>query len=124
MSTVTAPSAYPSSLTNGTSTAPTSQAQQEQSQFLQLLVAQLKEQDPLNPMDGTQFVTQLAQFSSLEQLINIRTDLDGMSKPAGSATQSPAATQPTSTATPPPSSASTPSTTPVDNNTANPFQGA
>ncbi len=122
MSTVTAPSAYPSSLTTGTATAPTSQAQQEQSQFLQLLVAQLKEQDPLNPLDGTQFVTQLAQFSSLEQLINIRTDLDGMAKTAGSATQSPAAT-PTST-TPTPSSTSTPSTTPADNNAANPVQGA
>jgi flagellar basal-body rod modification protein FlgD len=110
MSTVTAPSTYPSSLTTGTSTAPTSQAQQEQSQFLQLLVAQLKEQDPLNPLDGTQFVTQLAQFSSLEQLINIRTDLDGMAK---SANQSPTATPPTST---------TPS--PADNNAANPVQGA
>jgi flagellar basal-body rod modification protein FlgD len=124
MSTVTAPSAYPSSLTTGTSTAPASQAQQEQSQFLQLLVAQLKEQDPLNPMDGTQFVTQLAQFSSLEQLINIRTDLDGMAKTAGSATQSQAATPSTSTTTPPPSSASTPSTTPAGNNATNPFQGA
>lgn len=39
--------------------------------FLTLLVSQLKNQDPLQPTDGTQFVTQLAQFSSLEQLINI-----------------------------------------------------
>jgi flagellar basal-body rod modification protein FlgD len=120
MSTVTAPSAYPSSLTTGTSTAPTSQAQQEQSQFLQLLVAQLKEQDPLNPMDGTQFVTQLAQFSSLEQLINIRTDLDGMAKTTGSTSQSPADTSTTTS----PSSTSTPSTTTADNNAANPFQRA
>jgi flagellar basal-body rod modification protein FlgD len=124
MSTVTAPSAYPSSLTTGTSTAPTSQAQQSQSQFLQLLVAQLKQQDPLNPLDGTQFVTQLAQFSSLEQLISIRTDLDGMAKTTGATTQSAAATPTTSTTTPQPSSASTPSTTPADNNAANPFQGA
>ncbi len=50
----------------------TSRAQEQKSEFLQLLVAQLKGQDPLNPMDGTQFVTQLAQFSSLEELINIR----------------------------------------------------
>jgi len=123
MSTVTAPSAYPSSLTTGTSTAPTS-AQQEQSQFLQLLVAQLKEQDPLNPMDGAQFVTQLAQFSSLEQLVSIRTDLDSMSKTAGSTTQSPATTPPDSTTTSPTSSASTPSTTSANNNAANPSQGA
>ena len=39
--------------------------------FLTLLVAQLKNQDPLNPQDGTQFVAQLAQFNSLEQLISI-----------------------------------------------------
>ena len=118
MSTVTAPSAYPSSLTTGTSTAPTSQADQEQSQFLQLLVAQLKDQNPLDPMDGTQFVTQLAQFSSLEQLVNIRTDLDSMSKTAGAANQSPA-TAPTTPSTPPVTS-----TTAADNSAAKLFQGA
>ncbi len=45
--------------------------------FLQLLVAQIKNQDPLNPTDSVQFVSQLAQFSQLEQLIAIRQDLDG-----------------------------------------------
>lgn len=35
--------------------------------FLTLLVTQLKNQDPLNPMDGTQFTSQMAQFSQLEQ---------------------------------------------------------
>jgi flagellar basal-body rod modification protein FlgD len=40
--------------------------------FLKLLVAQLSNQDPLNPMDNGEFVAQLAQFSSLEQLISIR----------------------------------------------------
>ena len=44
--------------------------------FLQLLVAQIKNQDPLNPSDSMQFVSQLAQFSELEQLIAIRGDLD------------------------------------------------
>ncbi|MCD6116525.1 flagellar hook assembly protein FlgD, partial [bacterium] len=39
--------------------------------FLQLLVTQLKNQDPLQPMDNTQFVAQLAQFSSLEQVQNL-----------------------------------------------------
>ncbi len=46
-------------------------AQATEQQFLQLLVAQLKNQDPLNPMDGTQFVSQLAQFSELEQMIGV-----------------------------------------------------
>jgi flagellar basal-body rod modification protein FlgD len=36
--------------------------------FLNLLIAQLKHQDPLEPMEGTEFVTQLAQFSELEEM--------------------------------------------------------
>jgi flagellar basal-body rod modification protein FlgD len=36
--------------------------------FLQLLITQLQNQDPLSPADPTQFVSQLAQFSSLEQM--------------------------------------------------------
>jgi flagellar basal-body rod modification protein FlgD len=43
--------------------------------FLKLLVSQLQNQDPLNPMDGTQFASQLAQFTSVEQLANINTTL-------------------------------------------------
>lgn len=40
-------------------------------EFLKLLITQLANQDPLNPMDGQQFAAQLAQFSSVEQLMNI-----------------------------------------------------
>lgn len=46
--------------------------------FMQMLIAQLKNQDPLNPMDGTQFVAQLAQFSSLEQLTNLNTTMGSL----------------------------------------------
>lgn len=43
--------------------------------FLKLLVAQIRHQNPLQPADAIQFVTQLAQFSQLEQMIAIRADL-------------------------------------------------
>jgi flagellar basal-body rod modification protein FlgD len=57
-----------------------------QNAFLKLLMAQLQNQDPLQPTDGTQFVTQLAQFSQVEQAVsqstalgNISTQLSGLS---------------------------------------------
>lgn len=60
------------STTSGSSTAPSQQM------FLQLLVAQIKNQDPTSPSDPAQFVAQLAQFSQLEQVIAIRQDADAM----------------------------------------------
>ena len=44
--------------------------------FMTLLVEQLKHQDPTQPQDGAQFVTQLAQFNSLDQLIGIKSSID------------------------------------------------
>jgi flagellar hook assembly protein FlgD len=49
-------------------------------QFLQMLVAQMKNQDPLSPMDGQQMAAQLAQFSSVEQLVTLN---ETMSAQAG-----------------------------------------
>jgi flagellar basal-body rod modification protein FlgD len=46
--------------------------------FMTLLVAQLKNQDPLEPQDGTAFVAQLAQFNSLDQLIGIRQAMEAL----------------------------------------------
>ena len=46
-----------------------------ESAFLQLLVTQLKNQDPTQPMDSTAFLGELAQFSQLEQLVKIQEDL-------------------------------------------------
>ncbi|WP_454916046.1 flagellar hook assembly protein FlgD [Xanthobacter sediminis] len=46
--------------------------------FLQLLVAQLKNQDPTNPMDSTAYLSQLASFSSVEQQISTNSKLGAL----------------------------------------------
>jgi flagellar basal-body rod modification protein FlgD len=46
--------------------------------FLQLLIAQLKHQDPTKPVDPTQYVSQLAQFSGVEQAVKTNSLLDGL----------------------------------------------
>lgn len=51
-----------------------------QETFLKLLVAQIKNQNPMNPADGTQFVAQLAQFSELEQIIGVRAEIEQLRK--------------------------------------------
>jgi flagellar basal-body rod modification protein FlgD len=56
---------------------PTSQLANKDT-FLRLLVAQLRNQDPLKPQDGSEFVAQLAQFSNLEQSIAARENLDAI----------------------------------------------
>lgn len=65
--------------TNNVSTA-NSQMQtggdEQRNLFMTLLVAQLKNQDPLAPQDGAQFVAQLAQFNSLDQLTGIRQSIE------------------------------------------------
>ncbi|HTR98266.1 MAG TPA: flagellar hook capping FlgD N-terminal domain-containing protein, partial [Bacteroidota bacterium] len=60
------PTTFPASTTTGNSI-------MGQDDFLKMLVTQLQNQDPLNPMDATQFASQLAQFTSVEQLNNINT---------------------------------------------------
>lgn len=57
--------------TNGQTKATGSLQALGKDEFLQLLVAKLENQDPLNPMDDEDFIADLAQFSSLEQMYNI-----------------------------------------------------
>ena len=54
-------------------------------EFLSMLIAQLENQDPLNPQDATQFTAQLAQFSSLEQLMGMRASIDALATTQASA---------------------------------------
>ena len=54
------------------------QADVDKQMFLQLLVAQIKNQDPLNPADSMEYVSQMAQFSSLEQMIAIHEEVEGI----------------------------------------------
>jgi flagellar basal-body rod modification protein FlgD len=65
-----------SSSTSTTSSSSTSSLGEDA--FLQLLVTQLEYQDPLDPMDDKDFVAELAQFSSLEQLTEINSSMDDL----------------------------------------------
>src|SRR5579875_1436589 len=55
----------------------------QMNEFLQLLTTQLQNQDPLNPTDPTQFVAQLAQFSTVEQLVQSNTSLSAIAQSIG-----------------------------------------
>ena len=46
--------------------------------FLKLMVAQLRNQNPLNPVDGTNFLEQLSQISSVEQMVEMRKELQSI----------------------------------------------
>jgi flagellar basal-body rod modification protein FlgD len=55
-------------------------------EFLKMLVAQLKNQDPLNPMDGKDMAAQLAQFSTVEQLITMNKSMEAQAASASETT--------------------------------------
>lgn len=52
-------------------------------EFLTLLITQLQYQDPLKPMENTEFIAQMAQFTSLEQLLNIGNEIAMMRQSLG-----------------------------------------
>lgn len=93
MSTISSVASTLNATTSTTSTTSTSSKDDEmgKTDFLKLLVAQLQSQDPLNPQDPTEFTAQLAQYSSLEQLMNVNDNLTSMSSTFASGTRSNAA---------------------------------
>lgn len=54
-------------------------------QFLSILVTQLRNQDPMQPLQDKEFIAQMAQFTSVEQLMNMSTELSLMRQNIGSA---------------------------------------
>jgi flagellar basal-body rod modification protein FlgD len=65
----------------GTSSTPTNPAAVlGKDDFLKLMVAQLKYQDPLKPSDQSQFMSQMAQFSTVEGINNMQSTLESMSQ--------------------------------------------
>jgi flagellar basal-body rod modification protein FlgD len=54
-------------------------------QFLQILVTQLRNQDPMQPMQDKEFIAQMAQFSSLEQMVNMAKEMTSLRQSAGMA---------------------------------------
>jgi flagellar basal-body rod modification protein FlgD len=71
------PTSGTGSSTTGTGTTQTgnSAGNVDYQSFLKLLVAEMKNQDPSNPMDSTQYVAQLASFSQVEQTIQVNNKL-------------------------------------------------
>ena len=65
---------------DSTDQAPQTHAESDFQTFLELLTAQMRHQDPLEPLDSTQFVAQLAAFSSVEQQIETNSKLDELNE--------------------------------------------
>ena len=72
------PSAAATASTASTAASSTAGATLNYNDFLQLLIAQLKNQDPTQPTDSTQFMSQLATFSEVEQTANSNSKLDSL----------------------------------------------
>jgi flagellar basal-body rod modification protein FlgD len=69
------------SLTSGTTSSTSTSTKSTalgQDEFMTMLLAQLKNQDPLNPMEGKDFAAQLAQFSTLQQVTNLNTTMSSL----------------------------------------------
>jgi flagellar basal-body rod modification protein FlgD len=71
-------SATDSTSKSSNTTTTTSSTGVDYNTFLQLLIAEMKNQDPTNPMDTSQYMSQFAQLSSVEQAMQTNTKLDAL----------------------------------------------
>ena len=72
-----------STTSNSTSNSTTDAISEQYTMFLELLTAQVQNQDPLSPMDSTQFVDQLATFTSIEQQVQTNDHLTSIASMFG-----------------------------------------
>jgi flagellar basal-body rod modification protein FlgD len=63
---------------SGTSPSAAGNTEVNKDLFLKLMVAQLRNQNPLNPVDGTNFLEQLSQISGVEQMVEMRKELQSI----------------------------------------------
>lgn len=64
----------------------TSKSELGKQDFMRLLISQIQNQDPLNPQDSSEFVAQLAQFSGLEQMVQMNQRLDSLAVSSSAST--------------------------------------
>lgn len=84
MSTVQDPSSVTNLFGAGAAASKKSGAEEIQDRFLSLLVAQMKNQDPLNPLDNAQVTSQMAQLSTTQGIENMRASMEGLVASLGS----------------------------------------
>jgi|SRR5690625_619257 len=70
------PSIDPKLYLQNQSTARTPSTELGKDEFMKILMTQLQNQDPLNPMDDREFISQMATFSTLEQTMNMANSID------------------------------------------------
>lgn len=76
---VTGVNTIQSAAETGSNTASTQKTQTlDQDAFLKLFIAQLRNQNPLEPMKDTEFIAQMAQFSALEQMTQVKEEIKGL----------------------------------------------